>query len=496
MHRRPGRSRPRVAHEGQRQRRADATGDVVLQVEEIAERGLHRVRRQQRAIRRPHQLRRRADLVSRPQQRAHHHPIDVRLGGQGLQVGRRRGEAGRGGARPDDQRAQPRQRGRDRVGQAEGEEVGLRIRAEDVEGQHDQARQRVRQRGRPACLHAGDGAQLDGHRLGRFGPVGRALRQRLPNDPIDGRGGRRSHERRGVLVQRRVQDVHHRAADEGGPPGEHLEEDGPRGKEVRARVHHAAGHLLGRHVARRAHHEARAGEPAGRIQRGLRLGPRQAEVEQLDAVRRQEHVRRLQVAMDDAAAVEGGQGRQDPEGHRHRVGDAHRTAVQPIGERLALEQLHRDEEAGRVLADFVDLADVGMVDARRGARLAPEAPARRLVGRQRRHHLDGDRAPEALVAGLVHHAHAALAQAAAHRVVPDAGGQGLRRRINPDRGGRIPAGGHRRGRRSGQPLEERAKWSAAGARGLVRHRLSIIRRAAPRSTCACRDVCPRAHWQA
>ena len=70
-----------------------------------------------------------------------------------------------------------------------------------------------------------------------------------------------------------------------------------------------------------------------------------------------------------------------PSADRDRLGHAERPVAQPLGERLALEQLHGDEELAVVLADLVDLADVRMVDAGRRARLAPEALARGLVAR-------------------------------------------------------------------------------------------------------------------
>ena len=47
-------------------------------------------------------------------------------------------------ARADDQRLQTRQRAGDRVGEAEREEVGLRVLPQDPERQHDEARERVR----------------------------------------------------------------------------------------------------------------------------------------------------------------------------------------------------------------------------------------------------------------------------------------------------------------------------------------------------------------
>ena len=87
--------------------------------------------------------------------------------------------------------------------------------------------------------------------------------------------------------------------------------------------------------------------------------------------------------MDDPARVQGGERGQHSEADRHRLGDAQRSPAQALGQHLALQQLHRDEELAVVFADLVDLADVRMVDAGRGARLAPEALARRLVAWRR-----------------------------------------------------------------------------------------------------------------
>ena len=101
-------------------------------------------------------------------------------------------------------------------------------------------------------------------------------------------------------------------------------------------------------------------------------------------------------------------------------------AVESLGERLALEQLHGDEQLAVIVTDLVELAHVRMVDAGRGARLAPEPLARRLVSRGRRDRLEGDDAPEPLVARGVDDPHAALAQGAGDDVVPDAGRSLLR----------------------------------------------------------------------
>ena len=47
--------------------------------------------------------------------------------------------------------------------------------------------------------------------------------------------------------------------------------------------------------------------------------------------------------------------------------------MDPLAERLAAQQLHRDVVMTLVLADVVDRADVGVIERGRGARLAPEA---------------------------------------------------------------------------------------------------------------------------
>ena len=129
------------AGQRERQRVSDATGDVVLQSEEIAERRLDGVGRQHRAARRVHQLRRDAQLGARPQQRAHDHAIDVGLGGQRSEIRRVAAEPSRDGTRSKHQRSDSCERRGDRIGQAEREKVGLAVRTQDAEREHDQSRQ-------------------------------------------------------------------------------------------------------------------------------------------------------------------------------------------------------------------------------------------------------------------------------------------------------------------------------------------------------------------
>ena len=246
------------------------------------------------------------------------------------------------------------------------------------------------------------------------GPLG----QRPPDHAIDRGDGRRSAERRRLIVHRRAHDVDDRAPAERRASGQHLEQDGAGGEQVAARVATLAADQLRRHVARRAdEHPGLRNRGHGRT-RVLELGAGQAEVEQLDAMRRDEDVRRLEIAVDDASGMERGQRRQHARADRRRPRHAQRPLDHEVGQGVALEQLHRDEELALVLADLVDLADVGMADAGGRPRLAPEPLARALVARHRRQHLHRHRTPEPFVVRRIHHAHAALAQLAGDRIVP------------------------------------------------------------------------------
>ena len=88
-------------------------------------------------------------------------------------------------------------------------------------------------------------------------------------------------------------------------------------------------------------------------------------------------------------------------------------------------------------SDFVDLADVRMIDAGRGPRFAPEAPSRGLVMPQRRHRLERHGALEARIARGIDNAHSPFTQLSRNRVGSDARGQGVSNLI---------AGGTRKGR--------------------------------------------------
>ena len=89
---------------------------------------------------------------------------------------------------------------------------------------------------------------------------------------------------------------------------------------------------------------------------------RQAEVEYFHfAARRDDDIRRLNVAMDDAVRV----GFSQCIGHLHsdrkRLREIEGLALHSDIERLAFNVLHHDEAAIILFADFIDRADVRMV---------------------------------------------------------------------------------------------------------------------------------------
>jgi hypothetical protein len=77
---------------------------------------------------------------------------------------------------------------------------------------------------------------------------------------------------------------------------------------------------------------------------------------------------------------------------------------------FAGDVLHHEEERIAVLADFKDLADVGMIERGHRHRLAPQALARTRVGRRLgRQQLDGDATIETRIVGEIDFAHGSRA---------------------------------------------------------------------------------------
>ncbi len=195
------------------------------------------------------------------------------------------------------------------------------------------------------------------------------------------------------------------AAREGALAVERLPERDAEAEQIGALVGGVAAELLERHVGRRA--EDRAGGRqrdrwwAG--QRGLghprgqggfdRRELREPEVGHAHAsVVADEDVVGLEVAVDDAGGVGGGEA---AAGGAQGVDDrapAARGIAQPAAEGGALDQLHDDEELVVGGADLVDGDDVGVGQARHGARFTrePGTEAVAVVGAGQAQDLEGD----------------------------------------------------------------------------------------------------------
>ena len=204
--------------------------------------------------------------------------------------------------------------------------------------------------------------------------------------------------------------------------GERLVEHDTQRVDIGRRRHLVAQQLLGRHVHRCAEDLSRGGERRLRAVVGTSR-PRDSEVGDDRAVptlaSHQHHVGGLEVAVHDPGAVRGLEPGGELERERQRGRRSERSrSLEARGERLALEQLHREHRdvprLGRVAEHVVDAAHVGMRDPAREADLALEAIAPLGVGPAiGADHLERDRLAELAIERSVDDAHPALAELAA-----------------------------------------------------------------------------------
>jgi hypothetical protein len=138
----------------------------------------------------------------------------------------------------------------------------------------------------------------------------------------------------------------------------------------------------------------------------------ESEVEDLHvAGPRDEHVLRLQVAVDDALLVGGGEAGRDLERVADRLVLRKRAAAQAPAQRVALEELGDGVDASVLAAEVVDREDVRMREGRDGERLALEARQRLGVVRHLRgENLDRDVALQLGIPRSVDLAHPARAE--------------------------------------------------------------------------------------
>src|SRR5579883_1376662 len=133
-----------------------------------------------------------------------------------------------------------------------------------------------------------------------------------------------------------------------------------------------------------------------------------------------EDVRRFDVAMDDALTMCGVEciGNLDPQIKQQlRLQRLSHDAV-PQGD--AVQELHHKKRAAAVASDFMDRADVRVVEGGGGSRFAPESLqgiriVRHFIGQE----LEGYEATQVRVFGLVNHAQAAAAKFGDNAVMGD-----------------------------------------------------------------------------
>lgn len=119
---------------------------------------------------------------------------------------------------------------------------------------------------------------------------------------------------------------------------------GAEGEDIAACLDLFPGELFRRHVLGRA--EDRASLRDRRVPRGLVIASRRgagpacdAEIEELRTALRDHHVARLQVSMHDPRAVRARERRGDLAAEAQHVGDRQLSSRDPIGERLAVDEL-------------------------------------------------------------------------------------------------------------------------------------------------------------
>jgi hypothetical protein len=123
-----------------------------------------------------------------------------------------------------------------------------------------------------------------------------------------------------------------------------------------------------------------------------------------------EDVRRLDVAVDDASGVSGVERVGDVDGDGEKNVRFQRTPGDAVLQGQPVEKFHGDERFAVLLVNFVDGADVGMVQSRGGLPFTLEArQGLGIFSNLVRQKLQGDKAMQLYVLSLVDNTHAATA---------------------------------------------------------------------------------------
>src|SRR5262249_16406100 len=133
-----------------------------------------------------------------------------------------------------------------------------------------------------------------------------------------------------------------------------------------------------------------------------------------------EDVGRLNVAMNDAFGVGGVKRVGDFDADSEDLFGVERASRDAMLQRSAVEILHGDEGLMAVFADFVDGADVRMIESRRRLGFAPKAFQRmRIFGEIFGQEFQCNKSTKFGVFGLVNHAHAAATEFFENAIVRD-----------------------------------------------------------------------------
>jgi hypothetical protein len=391
-----------------------ALGDVVLDLQDVGRGPIVALRREGEPPSHVGHLDRHPQAISRPphaslEDRAHAETLpdlpNVEGGALELERGRSRGHA---------QAAQAHERVDQLVGQAVAEVLLVPLRAEVGEGKDGQrvdGRRFVYVRVDDRRLVALDRTQLRRHLPRRGEASRRVLLQAPEHDACESRWNALREGRR-RLRQHGREDLGYALAGERRGAAEHFVGDASQREDVAASVGGFATGLLRGHVGNGADEGAGQRLPGEgrRVGRRVRGGQRhggQTEVQDLHAaVGGEEHVGRLQVAVDDPARVGRGEPVRDRGGDLERFRPRDGPPLEPRPQGLTREELGDREEDASLEAHVVDRDDVWMGESGHGARLAGEAPPGRLVGAQLLvDRLDRHLAAQPRVEGPVHLSH-------------------------------------------------------------------------------------------
>jgi hypothetical protein len=124
-----------------------------------------------------------------------------------------------------------------------------------------------------------------------------------------------------------------------------------------------------------------------------------------------ENVRRLDVAVKDALDVRRIQSISDLDGQGQSQLGFHRSACDAVLQRQALQELHGDECFAVLVVNFVNRADVGMVQCGSSLGLTLKAAeCLRVFGYVVRQEFEGDKPAQLHILSFVDHSHPATAE--------------------------------------------------------------------------------------